>query len=67
MRAEYVCISKYGYYPSDVGRTTQDNFSLMNSAFTVNDKEESSIFMGVFDGHGDFGGECSEFCKDFVS
>ena len=38
----------------------------MNSVFTVNDKEESSIFMGVFDGHGDFGGECSEFCKDFV-
>lgn len=47
-------------------RTTQDSYSFENSKFTVNGKETSGIFMGVYDGHGEFGGECSGFCKEYV-
>ena len=61
-----MCVKKDGYYPDEPGRTSQDSFLFCESSFTVNCKEESGIFAGVFDGHGEFGEECSSFCKEYV-
>ena len=48
-------------------RTTQDSYSFMETKFDINGTEKSGIFMGVFDGHGDNGKECSLFCKEYVN
>ena len=59
-------MTKYGLYPSDISRKTQDSYCLCESKFSIRGKTVRGLFFGVFDGHGVFGAECSTFCKDFV-
>lgn len=47
-------------------RTTQDAYSLLPITFSNQNKELNGIFLGVFDGHGEYGGECSILCKEYV-
>ena len=47
-------------------RTTQDAFSLLPTTTRKNGKDTKGIYLGVYDGHGEYGGDCSGLCKDFV-
>ena len=47
-------------------RTTQDAFSLLPTTVRKNNKDMKGIYLGVYDGHGEYGGDCSGLCKDFV-
>ena len=66
MIVEYACVSKCGYYPDEPTHTVQDSFTLCESKFVRNGVSSSGLYMAVYDGHGEYGGECSRFCRDFV-
>ena len=55
----FVCgaSSQKGYYPADPMKENQDSFDIRIADDTQNH------FFGVFDGHGDDGGLCSQLCK----
>lgn len=55
----YSYLSQRGYYPDALDKANQDSFCIHTPFGTdVNDH-----FFGVFDGHGEFGAECSQFVK----
>jgi serine/threonine protein phosphatase PrpC len=55
----YSYLSQRGYYPDALDKANQDSFCIHTPFGTdVNDH-----FFGVFDGHGEYGAECSQFVK----
>lgn len=66
MDVEYASVTKYGYYPVEPLRTTQDAFSLLSTTARKDNRDTKGIYLGVYDGHGEYGGDCSGMCKDFV-
>lgn len=55
----YSYLSQRGYYPDALDKANQDSFCIHTPFGTdVNDH-----FFGVFDGHGEFGAQCSQFVK----
>lgn len=61
-----MCVTKRGYDPEELDKPCQDSYLFCESLFTINGKEEKGIFAGVFDGHGEYGKECSILCRDYV-
>ncbi|XP_031487553.1 protein phosphatase 2C and cyclic nucleotide-binding/kinase domain-containing protein [Nymphaea colorata] len=55
----YSYLSQRGYYPEALDKANQDSFCI-HTAFGT---DEGDHFFGVFDGHGEFGAQCSQFVK----
>lgn len=55
----YSFLSQRGYYPDALDKANQDSFCI-HAPFGSN---PSDHFFGVFDGHGEFGTQCSQFVK----
>ncbi|KAK9026920.1 hypothetical protein V6N11_066778 [Hibiscus sabdariffa] len=56
---KYSYLSQRGYYPDALDKANQDSFCI-HTPFGTNPDDH---FFGVFDGHGEFGAECSQFVK----
>ncbi|GFH20427.1 predicted protein [Haematococcus lacustris] len=56
----YAFVSQRGYYPDTPSKANQD--SLCIHTHFGGDPEQ--VFFGVFDGHGEYGTQCSQFAKD---
>ncbi|KAM7259538.1 hypothetical protein ACFE04_015279 [Oxalis oulophora] len=56
---KYSFLSQRGYYPDALDKANQDSFCIHTPFGTSPDDH----FFGVFDGHGEFGAECSQFVK----
>lgn len=52
-------LSQRGYYPDALDKANQDSFAI-HTPFGSNSDDH---FFGVFDGHGEFGAQCSQFVK----
>ncbi|KAE8734994.1 putative protein phosphatase 2C 35 [Hibiscus syriacus] len=57
---QYSSLTTYGYYPGAAERENQDSFCIK----THIQGNPNVHFFGVFDGHGQYGAECSNFVKD---
>ncbi|CAH2051180.1 unnamed protein product [Thlaspi arvense] len=55
----YSFLSQRGYYPDALDKANQDSFAI-HTPFGSNSGDH---FFGVFDGHGEFGAQCSQFVK----
>lgn len=55
----YSYLSQRGYYPDALDKANQDSFCI-HTPFGTNGDDH---FFGVFDGHGEFGAQCSQFVK----
>lgn len=55
----YSFLSQRGYYPDALDKANQDSFCIHTPFGTSPDDH----FFGVFDGHGEFGAQCSQFVK----
>ncbi|KAG8367369.1 hypothetical protein BUALT_Bualt16G0064900 [Buddleja alternifolia] len=55
----YSFLSQRGYYPDALDKANQDSFCIHSPFGTSTDDH----FFGVFDGHGEFGAQCSQFAK----
>ncbi|XP_054812249.1 protein phosphatase 2C and cyclic nucleotide-binding/kinase domain-containing protein isoform X2 [Prosopis cineraria] len=55
----YSYLSQRGYYPDALDKANQDSFCIHTPFGTHPDDH----FFGVFDGHGEFGTQCSQFVK----
>lgn len=56
---KYSYLSQRGYYPEALDKPNQDSFCI-HTPFGTNPDDH---FFGVFDGHGEFGAQCSQFVK----
>lgn len=61
-RLEYSVHSQRGYYPDSLDKQNQDSYCIK----TQLQGNPNIHFFGVFDGHGQFGTQCSNFVKDRV-
>ncbi|XP_060213947.1 protein phosphatase 2C and cyclic nucleotide-binding/kinase domain-containing protein isoform X1 [Lycium barbarum] len=52
-------LSQRGYYPDALDKANQDSFCIHTPFGTSPDDH----FFGVFDGHGEYGAQCSQFAK----
>ncbi|PIA44729.1 hypothetical protein AQUCO_01700374v1 [Aquilegia coerulea] len=59
-RLEYSAVTQRGYYPDSPDKENQDCFCIK----TQIQGNPNLHFFGVFDGHGQFGTQCSNFVKD---
>ncbi|MBA0685082.1 hypothetical protein Goari_026623 [Gossypium aridum] len=57
---QFSVLTQHGYYPDTVERENQDSFCIK----TQLQGNPDIHFFGVFDGHGQYGAECSNFVKD---
>ncbi|XP_077209972.1 protein phosphatase 2C and cyclic nucleotide-binding/kinase domain-containing protein isoform X2 [Tasmannia lanceolata] len=55
----YSYLSQRGYYPDALDKANQDSFCI-HTPFGMSPNDH---FFGVFDGHGEFGAQCSQFVK----
>lgn len=55
----YSYLSQRGYYPEALDKANQDSFCI----HTQFGKDPNDHFFGVFDGHGEYGTQCSQFVK----
>lgn len=55
----YSYLSQRGYYPDALDKANQDSFCI-HTPFGTNPDDH---LFGVFDGHGEFGAQCSQFVK----
>ncbi|XAR57163.1 Phosphoprotein phosphatase [Bertholletia excelsa] len=60
LRLEYSVLTQGGYYPDTPDRENQDSFCIK----TQIQANPNVHFFGVFDGHGLYGTECSNFLKN---
>lgn len=58
----YAFVSQRGYYPDAPHKANQDSFCV--HTYFGGDAEQ--CLFGVFDGHGEYGTQCSQFAKDKV-
>lgn len=58
-RLQYSYLSQRGFYPDALDKANQDSFCI-HTPFGSNPNDH---FFGVFDGHGEFGAQCSQFVK----
>ena len=58
----YAYVSQRGYYPDALDKPNQDSFYFRTGFGSDNDQ----ALFGVFDGHGEFGTQCSQYARDKV-
>ena len=63
----YASVTKCGYYPDEPDHDLQDSYTIGESTFVIGEKEEKGLYLAVYAGHGEYGGECSRFCRDYVN
>jgi cGMP-dependent protein kinase 2 len=56
---KYSYLSQRGYYPEALDKANQDSFCI----YPQFGKDPNDHFFGVFDGHGEYGTQCSQFVK----
>lgn len=56
---KYSYLSQRGYYPEALDKANQDSFCI----HTQFGRDPNDHFFGVFDGHGEYGTQCSQFVK----
>ncbi|XP_068643392.1 protein phosphatase 2C and cyclic nucleotide-binding/kinase domain-containing protein-like isoform X2 [Aristolochia californica] len=56
---KYSYLSQRGYYPDALDKANQDSYCI-HTPFGTNPNDH---FFGVFDGHGEYGAQCSQFVK----
>ncbi|KAL9685779.1 hypothetical protein QQ045_023231 [Rhodiola kirilowii] len=56
---QYSFLTQRGYYPDALDKANQDSFCI-HTPFGTNPNDH---FFGVFDGHGEYGAQCSQFVK----
>ena len=61
LRYNHVC--QRGLYPDDPNKENQDAFKIVPDF----DDDKGVIMLGVFDGHGEYGDDCSAFVRDNIS
>lgn len=59
-RLEYSVLTQRGYYPDSPDNENQDSFCIRTQV----QGNPNLHFFGVFDGHGQFGAQCSNFVRD---
>ena len=59
-KLEYSVLSQRGYYPDSPDKENQDSFIIRTQIHG----NPNVHFFGVFDGHGQFGAQCSNFVKE---
>ncbi|KAJ1427245.1 Zinc finger, RING-type [Sesbania bispinosa] len=57
---EYTFLTQRGYYPDSPDKENQDSFCIRTQV----QGNPNIHFFGVYDGHGQFGSQCSNFVKD---
>ncbi|GMH29278.1 hypothetical protein Nepgr_031121 [Nepenthes gracilis] len=57
---EYSVLTQKGYYPDSPDKDNQDSYCIKMQL----QSNPNAHFFGVFDGHGQFGTQCSKFVKD---
>ncbi|KAJ4957465.1 hypothetical protein NE237_024576 [Protea cynaroides] len=57
---QYSYLSQRGYYPEALDKANQDSFCI----YTPFGSSPDDHFFGVFDGHGEYGAQCSQFVKN---
>ncbi|XP_028759875.1 probable protein phosphatase 2C 35 isoform X2 [Neltuma alba] len=57
---EYAVLTQRGYYPDTPTKENQDSYCIR----TQIQDDPNTHFFGVYDGHGQFGSQCSNFVKD---
>ena len=62
LQIEYAFLSQRGYYPDSLDKANQDAYSVVTDFCG----DTSSIFFGVFDGHGSTGDLCSIYAREHV-
>ncbi|XP_043807195.1 probable protein phosphatase 2C 35 isoform X2 [Manihot esculenta] len=60
LKLQYSVLTQRGYYPDSPDKENQDSFCIR----TQIQGNPNMHFFGVFDGHGVYGAECSNFVKD---
>ncbi|XP_062090856.1 protein phosphatase 2C and cyclic nucleotide-binding/kinase domain-containing protein [Humulus lupulus] len=55
----YSYLSQRGFYPDALDKANQDSYCI----YTPFGSNPDDHFFGVFDGHGEFGAQCSQFAK----
>ncbi|KAG6505297.1 hypothetical protein ZIOFF_037652 [Zingiber officinale] len=60
LRLHFSTLTQRGYYPDEPDRTNEDSFCVK---LRLQGDPDLHLF-GVFDGHGKFGAQCSEFVRD---
>lgn len=58
----YAYLSQRGHYPDDLEKANQDCFKIVEH---FNDQPDQML-LGVFDGHGEYGDDCSRFVRDEI-
>lgn len=58
----YAYVSQRGYYPDAPTKANQDSFGV--HTYFGGDPEQN--LFGIYDGHGEFGTQCSQFSRDKV-
>ncbi|KAI4373976.1 hypothetical protein MLD38_012030 [Melastoma candidum] len=59
-RLDYSMLTRRGYYPDSLDKENQDSYCIK----TQLQGNQNFHFFGVFDGHGVFGAQCSNFVKE---
>lgn len=59
----YACMSQRGYYPEDLYKANQDRYLALPKPTGRSDE----IILGVFDGHGNEGDQCSNFVRKMMA
>lgn len=62
-QVNYAFVSLRGLYPGAPDKPNQDSLCV----HTQYGGDPEQAFFGIYDGHGEFGTECSQFAKDKVS
>ncbi|XP_021688828.2 probable protein phosphatase 2C 35 isoform X2 [Hevea brasiliensis] len=60
LKLQYSVLTQRGYYPGSPDKENEDSFCIR----TQIQGNPNIHFFGVFDGHGQYGAECSNFVKD---
>ncbi|KAJ9182014.1 hypothetical protein P3X46_006051 [Hevea brasiliensis] len=60
LKLQYSVLTQRGYYPDSPDKENQDSFCIKTQIHG----NPNIHFFGVFDGHGQYGAECSNFVKD---
>jgi hypothetical protein len=64
LRYNWLC--QRGLYPSEPDKANQDAFQIIQNIGEEQLQLQRTLLFGVFDGHGEFGDECSEQVRDSI-
>ena len=60
---DYGWLCQRGYYPDNMDKENQDSFVVVDGF----GPSRRDLLLGVFDGHGEYGDDCSQFVRDHLA